>query len=110
MGWNSGYAIFEATVIGAYDLGVLDKKLLAVLMEPYRGTDIGSGGSRGLKAKDGKDVCRVVIETWGLKMPRKPKLPPNYAEWTPEEHQLYDLYQETVWARFRIVTDYFGWC
>lgn len=45
MGWNTGYTIFEATVIGAYDLGVLDKRLLAVLMEPYRGTDIDPGGS-----------------------------------------------------------------
>ena len=66
MGWNSGYTIFEATVIGAYDLGKLDKDLLTVLMEPYRGTDIDSGGSCDLTAKDGKGVEQIVIETWGL--------------------------------------------
>lgn len=45
MGWNAGYTIFESTVVGAYDLDKLDKGLLTVLMEPYRGSDIDSGGN-----------------------------------------------------------------
>lgn len=69
MGNNAAFTIFEATVIGAYDLGKLDKALLSVLMEPHRGSDIDSGGRRGLKTKDGKSVEQVVIETWGLKFP-----------------------------------------
>jgi len=70
MGWNSGYTVFEATVVGAYNLGKLDKDLLTVLMEPYRDTDIDSGGSRDLVAKDGKRVAQIVIELWGLEMPK----------------------------------------
>ena len=53
------------TVVGAYDLGKLDKDLLAVLMEPYRNTDIDSGGSRELESKDGKGVEQIVVETFG---------------------------------------------
>ena len=33
MGWNSGYTVFEATVVGAYDLGKLDKALLALSIQ-----------------------------------------------------------------------------
>ncbi len=62
MGNNQAYSFMEETVIGAYDLGVLDRKLLRVLMEPYRGTDIDSGGSANLKTKKGKlEVEDVVI-------------------------------------------------
>ena len=63
MGWNSGYTIFEATVVGAYDLGLLNKDLLCVLMEPYRGSDIDSGGSHDLVAKDGLNVKEIVVKT-----------------------------------------------
>lgn len=72
MGWNTGYTIFEATVIGAYDLGKLDKEMLDVLMKPYRGSDIDSGGRTDLETRDGKGVEQVVIETLGLPMPQKP--------------------------------------
>lgn len=54
MGWNAGYAMFESTVIGAYNVGRLDKAMLAVLMEPYKGTDIDRGGEMGLESRDGK--------------------------------------------------------
>ena len=73
MGWNQGYEIFEATVIGAYDLGKLDKKLLAVLAAPYKNTDIDAGGRTDLLTKDGKDIDRVVIEVGGGVMPVKPE-------------------------------------
>ena len=49
MGWNREYTIFESTVMGAYDLGVLSKDLLTVLMEPYRGIDIDSVCARLLE-------------------------------------------------------------
>lgn len=102
MGWNTGYTIFEQTVIGAYDLGKLDKDLLTVLMEPYRGTDIDSGGSQGLKTKDGKDVMRVVIETWGLEYP-----PPFVGEKGSDE---WDDYQWSIGDLFDEVAEgVFGW-
>lgn len=44
MGWNEGYRLLEETVIGVYNLGKLDKSMVAALFEPYRGTDIDSGG------------------------------------------------------------------
>lgn len=63
MGWNEGYTILESTVIGAYDLGKLDKPLLRVLMEPYRNRDIDHGGSRDLRSKDGLSCDEIVVKT-----------------------------------------------
>jgi hypothetical protein len=104
MGWNTGYTIFEATVVGAYDLGKLDKELLTVLMEPYRDSDIDSGGSCDLKSKDGKTVERIVIETWGLDMPKSPSGKYDDAQ------DAWDEYNESVYDQFRNVTEHFGWC
>lgn len=101
MGWNQGYTIFEATVIGAYNEGILDKKLLSVLMEPYRDTDIDSGGSRDLVSTDGKCVRQIVVETWGLVWP---VLPDNPTE--DEEDECW----ETRYNLFdKIASVEFGW-
>ncbi len=105
MGWNSGYTVFEATVIGAYDLGKLDKDLLAVLMEPYRGTDIDSGGTRDLTSKDGKSVEQIVIETWGLEMPAAPQ---HSADDDPQD--AWGDYYDAVYGQMRVVAKHFGWC
>lgn len=101
MGWNAGYRIFEATVVGAYDLGKLDKEMLAVLMEPYRDSDIDSGGSRDLESKDGKGVEQIVIETMGLVMPAKP------TEDADDDAQ--DEYQGQLYEMFFEITKGFGW-
>jgi hypothetical protein len=100
MGWNTGYTIFESTVIGAYDLGKLDKELLLVLMEPYAGTDIDSGGSRDLKSKDGKDLYQIVIEAFGETYPT---LDENASDDEKDEHldEVYDL--------FSTITRSVGW-
>ncbi len=103
MGWNAGYTIFESTVVGAYDLGKLDKAMLAVLMEPYRGTDIDSGGSCDLTSKDGKDVKQIVIETWGLKMPKRPLGKYN------DDPDAWVTFRESVWKKFHAVTTHFEW-
>lgn len=103
MGWNTGYTIFESTVIGAYDLGKLDKELLTLLMEPYRNTDIDSGGSCDLKSNDGKSVKQIVIETWGMETP---KAPPGEPDDNPDA---WDEYDEAVYTKFREITDHFGW-
>ena len=104
MGWNTGYTIFEATVVGAYDLGKLDMEMLTVLMEPYRDSDIDSGGSADLKSKDGKGVEQIVIETWGLAMPQKP-----LAEYSADP-DAWDEYNDAVYDQFSNVTRHFNWC
>jgi hypothetical protein len=103
MGWNQGYTIFESTVVGAYNLGKLDKELLTVLMEPYRGTDIDSGGGKNLQAMDGKSVEQLVIETWGLKMPERP-----VADYDADP-DAWDDYDEAVYEQMSVVTKHFGW-
>ncbi len=103
MGWNQGYAVFEATVVGAYDLGQLNKALLEVLMAPYRDTDIDSGGSRDLKSKDGKGVEQIVIETWGMEMPT------NHPGEYDDDPDAWDAYNDAVYYKFRAVTENFGW-
>lgn len=101
MGWNEGYRIFEAGVIGAYDLGKLDRALLSVLMSPYRGTDIDSGGREGLKSYDGKEVEEIVIETFGLEMPSAPADGSPVLAW--------DNYFEAVDELFMGIARRFGW-
>jgi hypothetical protein len=102
MGWNRGYTILEATVIGAYDLGKLDKDLLAVLMTPYAGTDIDSGGRRGLLTKDGKTVEEVIIGT----MEGGP-LPPRPDE---DDDEALDDYNDAMYGLFySVVGKHFGW-
>lgn len=101
MGWSSGYTIFEATVIGAYNLGKLDKALLTVLMEPYGNSDIDSGGSNELKSKDGKTVEQIVVETWGLEPPTQPS--------DEDDEEAWEAYHDDLYDKMRIVTDHFGW-
>lgn len=103
MGWNKGYTVFESTVVGAYDLGKLDKEMLTVLMEPYRGSDIDSGGSCSLESKDGKGVEQIVIETWGQDMP---KAPHGKYEDDPDA---WDDYNDAVYDKFREISKQFGW-
>lgn len=90
-------------MVGAYDLGKLDKELLTVLMEPYRGSDIDSGGSRDLKSKDGKGVELIVIDTWGLEPPKTP--PGNF----DDDPEAWDDYNDAVYDKFREVCRHFGW-
>ena len=103
MGWNQGYTIVEATVVGAYDLGKLDKKLLTVLLEPYRNSDIDSGGSRNLKSKDGKSFEQIVVETWGKEQPPAP------AGEYDDDPAAWDEYHDAAYEQFRSVTKNFGW-
>ena len=106
MGWNQGYTIFESTVIGAYDLAKLDKALLKVLMEPYRDTDIDSGGSHDLETHDGKSVMEVVIEIMGSAMPARPE----QDEDTEEGEEAWLEYHEDVFEAFyKIASKQFGW-
>lgn len=109
MGWNTGYRIFEETVVGAYDLGKLDKALLAVLMEPYRGSDIDSGGEQGLESKDGLNVVQIACKVWGVELPVKPDLPKDWDEWTEEQDEANEVYLEARDRAFRQITKHFGW-
>lgn len=93
MGWNQGYTIYEATIIGAYDQGKLDRAFLDTIMEPYRGTDIDHGGCADLRTKDGKSADQVAVETFGLKWPSK--------EDDPDGDKAYEAFQQ--------VSDHFGW-
>lgn len=105
MGWNTGYTIFEATVIGAYDLGVLTPELLAILCEPYRDTDIDSGGSCELAAKDGllvEEVVIAVIDPDGWAALKKGR--------DAEGEEAQDEYQEALYDAFHEITaSRFGW-
>ena len=104
MGWNSGYTIVESTVVALYDLGKLDRDVLDAVMEPYRGTDIDSGGSQDLRAKDGKSFEEIVIKVWGLKVPRKPG-----KKYDPAKDDAWQDYNDEVYSQFRTVCHEYGW-
>ena len=110
MGNNQAYTIFEATVVGAYNLGKLDKELLAVLMEPYRDCDIDSGGKEGLTSeKDGLEVEEICVKIMGGSLPTKPDLPKDYHQWTKAQDQANEDWQEALAEAFGEITEKFGW-
>jgi hypothetical protein len=110
MGNNQVFTIFEHTVIGAYNLGKLDKPLLKVLMEPYEGTDIDHGGCLGLTTKDGLLVEEVVLKVWGIKgVPKRPKKPSGKYKVNSPKWKEWDEYQETIYEMFSDLTRIIGW-
>ena len=62
MGWNIGFSIMEHTVITLYNKNVLTKELLEEIMEPYKGTDCDSGGSKNLISNDGLCVEHIICK------------------------------------------------
>lgn len=108
MGWNTGFEIMEMTVMGAYKLGVLDKKLLTVLMKPYAGSDIDSGGRVGIRVR-GKEIEDVVCEVLGIKLPAPPKLPRDRSKWTDEQCDQDQDYWDAHYDAWRRATKRFGW-
>lgn len=89
-----------ARVVGAYDLGKLDKEFLAVLMEPHRGTDIDNGARVDLQTKDAKGVEKIVIEVWGLKMPMCP---------VDNDSDAWEDYDNAAWEQMSVIKRHFGW-
>jgi hypothetical protein len=107
MGWNEGYTIMESTVMGAYKLGVLDKKLLRVLIKPYAGTDIDEGGCCDIRV-NGLGIAEVVITVGGGKLPKKPRLPRNVEDWTDEHTEADNDYTSALCDEFDRVTRRIG--
>lgn len=111
MGNNQAFSFMEATLIAVADAGALDAKLCAVLCEPYRDSDIDSGGRRGLRTKDGREIEQVVIEAMGGTMPTKPtvKEPTKWSA-TSEASEAWNAYHEAVYEAFHAITyNTFGW-
>jgi|ERR1035437_5884851 hypothetical protein len=122
MGDNSAFTAFENVVVSVYSRGALDKALLKDLAEPYRGSDIDSGGMDGHLSKrvvgpDGVarrlDVVDIVIQTWTGKVPPfAPKRPKekDYSKWTDAQRDENEKYQDDKWTLFHKITgDVFGW-
>jgi hypothetical protein len=95
MGWNTGYTIMESQVVSLYDKGVLNKDVLNAIMEPFRDSDIDSGGSMELKAKDGKSADNIIcfiMEPEKYNEAIKDFVPdPEEPDWN---EKLYDLCEE----------------
>ena len=109
MGNNAAFTAFEATVIAVYNVGLLDQELLSKLMEPYRGVDIDQGGMVGTLTSDKLDVEEVVIKTFGVPLPVRPKLPEDYKTWTRAQDQLNEAYQEAKAKAFLSISNKFDW-
>lgn len=108
----------EETVMGVHKLGKLDKAILKVLMEPYRGTDIDSGGAADLKDKDGLEVPDIVIKIMAPAVFKKlepmrlavMKHPKDYKKRSEAQEALQEKYYEARYEAFHKITDKtFGW-
>ena len=88
---------------------MLTRKLLGLLMEPYRGADIDHGGMVGTLSRSEKDVEEIFIRTFGGVMPPRPKLPNDCKKWTPGQEELNDAYHEAKAGLFCSITNKYGW-
>ena len=97
MGWNSGFTIMENTVVTLYDNGVLTKDLLDKIMNPFKGTDCDSGGSRGLVSNDGKCVEHIICE---IMKPEETKNVVENPKWDCPYEEIptnYEGYSDPYW-------------
>ncbi len=88
MGDNFSMTVVEQQVIRLYDLGVLTLPVLDVLCEPFRETDIDSGGLMYLTSKDGKELSQIAVEL--VSPDFKPNDPLPDEEWVADIHWSWD--------------------
>ena len=88
MGDNFSMTVVERQVVSLYDLGALTLPVLDALCEPFRGTDIDSGGLEYLTSKDGKDLSQIAVEL--VSPDFKPNEPSGDDEWDYDVHWGWD--------------------
>lgn len=109
MGNNAAFTQFEATVIAAYDEGILSPSFLEKLGRIHEGSDIDSGGKVGTESKDGLDVEGVVIKTMGQSVPEYPDVPESIREWSEKHHEAVEAYWDEIGEKFDAITRKWGW-
>jgi len=106
MGNNAAYTYMEASVIAAYNGGLRGEQL-APFLEPYRNSDIDSGGRCDLKTIDGKDIDEVLLEAFGT--PEQLEL--YKRSLIEEDDDLRESLNDEVYDAISEITDgRFGWC
>lgn len=99
MGNNYAYSIVEEQIVKLYDAGLLTLPVLDILCEPFRGSDIDSGGSQDLESKDGKSMDQICVELVNPEF--KPNEPAEGEEWDEETHWgWYDEFSERIRERW----------
>jgi hypothetical protein len=111
MGNNAAFTSFEATVIAVYNHGALTKPLLIDIMKAAgEYSDIDSGGMVGtLSKKDKLDVIDIVLKTFEVKLPPRPRLPKNHKRWTDAQDRLNENWHEARWEAFFKIAEKYGW-
>jgi hypothetical protein len=110
MGNNQAYTSWEASVVACYDKGVLDSELLDALSKPYGGSDIDSGGSENLTAKDGLDVEEIICKVLGVTLPAYPNLPKDHLTWDAAQETLNEKYWDERYEAVHRIQNYrWGW-
>lgn len=104
MGDNQAFTYFEAVIIALYNEGILTKCLLDKVCEPFRGSDIDSGGMVGTLAEptpgpDGVtralNVEQIVVQTFTGKPPEtKPPEKEVWGDMTEKEQKAYMAYRD----------------
>lgn len=110
MGWNSGYTVYEETVISIYDSCYnLTPNTLKAVLAAYQGTDIDHGGCRDLKSKDGLTADEIVIKTFRPKFwseYKNHRVNDDSAEfWEWNERRWEEWYEIVVNGNYEIDTD-----
>lgn len=93
MGNNGAYTTWEEQVMTLYEKGVLTLAVLDAISEVFRDTDIDSGGSQDLIARDGKDVIEVCMAL--IEPELQARDPQGYWNW-----DVYDRFSEIRLTRW----------
>lgn len=101
MRMRAAYTTFEQTVMALYDKEAITPELLDTLAWMYRGMEVDSAGSRGLVARDGKDLQQVCIAL----------VNPSFTLVERDCKDDNDEYWECELREWsKIVTSRWGWC
>ena len=110
MGNNAAFTSFEASVLAVYNKGVLDKELLDALAAPYEGMDIDRGGMECTLAEDdGLDIDGIILKMYGVVLDPYPVIPEDWHNWTDEQRDANDTWQEAKAEALQKIEDGWGW-
>jgi len=64
--------------------------MLSIFMEVCQHSNIDYSGYMGTLAKDGSEFYGIVLRTFGVDLPPRPRLLRDYRTWTAEQHAAND--------------------
>lgn len=103
------FRVFEVQVVGVYNAGFLNVRLLELLTVPFRGCPLGEP-TPGLLTFDGQTVRQVVANLMEHKAYKRPRhLPTTPDEWDDRWRAANAAHDESLAEQFERLMNQLGW-